>query len=93
MPRRNGDPGLDAQGRQARNRRYVAGILIGMRKIGAFLLFIVAGALLMLAWFAIASLWSENAEESDSLYLSIAVIEIAVALGFAGLGGWMLRGR
>jgi hypothetical protein len=64
-----------------------------MRKVGAALLFMVAGALLMLAWFALENLWSEYADSPDSLYLSVAAIEVAIAVGFAGLGGWILRGR
>jgi hypothetical protein len=38
-----------------------------MRKVGAALLFMVAGALLMLAWFALENLWSEYADSPDSL--------------------------
>jgi hypothetical protein len=64
-----------------------------MRKIGAALLFMMAGAFLLLAWFALENLWAEYQDSPDALYLSVAAIEIVGALGFAGLGGWMLRGR
>ena len=64
-----------------------------MRKIGAALLFMVAGAFLLLAGFALENLWEKYQDSPDSTYIEVAAIEAAFALGFAGVGAWMLRGR
>jgi hypothetical protein len=64
-----------------------------MRKIGAAVLFIGAGALLLLSWSALDNLWADYKDSPDSLYIEVAAIWAAIALAFAGVGGWMLRGR
>ena len=64
-----------------------------MRKIGAALLFMVAGFFLVFAWTSLENLWAKYQDSPDSLYIESAAIWAAIALAFAGLGGWVLRGR
>jgi hypothetical protein len=64
-----------------------------MRKVGAALLFMLAGAFLLLAFAALEGLWAEYQDSPDSTYIELATIWAVIALGFAGLGGWLLRGR
>ena len=64
-----------------------------MRKVIAAFLFMVAGALLLLVWYALDNLWADYQDSPDSFYISAAAIEAATAVAFAALGAWMLRGR
>jgi hypothetical protein len=64
-----------------------------MRKVGAALLFMVAGALLVLAWTSLDNLWADYQDSPDSLYLESAALWAVAALVFALLGVWVLRGR
>jgi hypothetical protein len=64
-----------------------------MRKVGAALLFMLAGAFVLLAWVALDNLWADYQDSPDSTYITVAAIELAIASGFAGLGAWILRGR
>ena len=64
-----------------------------MRKVGAALLFMVAGAFVVFAWLALDNLWADYKDSPDSLYIELAAIWAAIALAFAGLGTWVLRGR
>ena len=64
-----------------------------MRKIAAALLFMVAGAFVLLAWMALDNLWAAYQDRPDAMYISVAAIEVVLAACLAGLGGWMLRSR
>ncbi len=64
-----------------------------MRKVGAALLFMVAGALLLIASSSLSELWAEYKDGPDSTYIEAFAITAGIALGCVGLGGWLLRGR
>jgi hypothetical protein len=64
-----------------------------MRKVGAALLFMAAGACLLLAFFALDTLWDEYKDSADSIYIETAALFAAIGLGFGGLGALLLRGR
>lgn len=64
-----------------------------MRKVVAALLFMVAGALVLLAWMALDNLWAAYQDSPDAMYISVAAIEAGFAACCAGLGAWILRGR
>ena len=64
-----------------------------MRKVGAALLFTIAGAFLLLAWGALDTLWADYKDSPDSTYIEMAATFAVVALGFAGLGAFVLRDR
>jgi len=64
-----------------------------MRKVGAALLFMVAGAFLLLAWGALDNLWADYKDSPDSTYIEVAAILAVTGLGIAGLGAFVLRGR
>lgn len=64
-----------------------------MRTVVGALLFMVAGAFVLLAWFALDNLWAAYQDSPDATYITVAAVELAIASGFAALGGWMLRRR
>jgi hypothetical protein len=64
-----------------------------MRKVGAALLVMVAGAFFLLAWFALGTIGSEGQDNPDSTYITIAAVTAFSGLVFAALGVWVLRGR
>ena len=49
--------------------------------------------MLVLSWSALENLWADYKDSPDALYIEVAAIWAAIALAFAGVGGWMLRGR
>jgi hypothetical protein len=60
-----------------------------MRKIGAVFLFMVAGAFILLAWFALDALWSEYKDDPDSPSTTTTTVpppstNLCETLGFTG---------
>ncbi len=64
-----------------------------MRKVVAALLFIVAGALVLLAAITLSNLWGSYQDSPDSLYIGAAAIEGAGVVAACLAGGLLLRGR
>ena len=64
-----------------------------MRKALAALLFGIAGALVLLSYFALENLWADYQDSPDSFYITVAGIEIAIAAAAAAGGFWTLRRR
>jgi hypothetical protein len=63
------------------------------RTFGAALLFGLAGAGLLWAYWFVSLTWSESADSPDSVYLRIAAVAFGIALVCAGAGFWVLRRR
>lgn len=64
-----------------------------MRKVVAAVLFMVAGALVLLTVITLSNLWESYRDSPDWLYIGAAAIEFAVAACLAGLGAWTLHDR
>lgn len=64
-----------------------------MRKATAAVLFAVAGAAVLLAVFAVMTLFDEFKDSPDSLYVGWAVITLVVAAVAAVAGAVLLRER
>lgn len=64
-----------------------------MRKVIAAVLFAVAGASGLLAFFAVAALFDEYKDSSDSLYYGWAAVTLTVAVLAAAVGALLLRDR
>jgi hypothetical protein len=62
-----------------------------MRKLVAAVLFMVAGALLLLAGLALSNVWEPLADSSDSAYVETAAIWAALAVPALAGGIWTLR--
>ena len=62
-----------------------------MRRITAFVLFALALGLVVLSYGPLRNLWSEYQDSPGSVYIGVAAIDWALAIGIAALGVWMLR--
>ena len=62
-----------------------------MRKVTAAVLFILAGALLVVAGQAVVQVWDPQAESADSVYIEVAAAFGLPALVFLAGGIWALR--
>jgi hypothetical protein len=64
-----------------------------MRKVVAAVLFAVAGAGLLVSASAIATLFDDYKDSSDSLYIGWAAVTLAVAVVAVAVGALLLRER
>ena len=62
-------------------------------KVLAAVLFAVAGALVLLSFFALENLWADYQDSPDSTYIEVAAIELALATAAAVAGALALRNR
>jgi hypothetical protein len=64
-----------------------------MRKVVAALMFMIAGAFILLTAMTLSNLWDTYQDSPDWLYISAAAIEGVGVLAACLVGGLLLRGR
>jgi hypothetical protein len=65
-----------------------------MRILIALAMFSIAATLVLFAVLTLADpLWGEYEDSASATLILVATVEAALALGLAGLGVWVLRGR
>lgn len=62
-----------------------------MRKVGAAILFALAGAALLISGFGFAALFDEYKDSPDSFYLGWGIASLAVAAVSTAIGARLLR--
>ena len=71
-----------------------------MRKLGPAVwlasiavLFVLAGALALLGWFALDNLWADYTDGSHATYVVVGGVELVISSLLVALGVWLLRTR
>ena len=62
-------------------------------EIVAAVLFAIAGALVLLSFFALENLWADYQDSQDSTYIEVAALELTLAAAAAVGGALALRKR